>query len=188
MAYMQNVPESLAGRIGILELQGLSLREKHGIQFYEPFVSDDGYVTRRAAFCVPYGDIWQDIHRGVMPEMSREDTDWDFFYRSYTKSYLHTATGFYTGRVNSVPVRQKAPACRKRPGSSLGVRVEARATAGISLWRRLERLCPVRRKATPSGASRPGYDHLSAVVLQVSRVTGPSAVTARRRLLCRARR
>lgn len=85
---MQNVSESLAGRIGILELQGLSLREKHGIQFYEPFVSDDGYVTRRAASCIPYGDIWQDIHRGNMPEMSREDADWDFFYRSYTKSYL----------------------------------------------------------------------------------------------------
>ena len=85
---MQNVSESLAGRIGILELQGLSFREKHGIQFYEPFVPDDGYVNRRAASCAPYGDIWQDIHRGSMPEMSREEADWDFFYRSYTKSYL----------------------------------------------------------------------------------------------------
>lgn len=46
---MQNVSESLAGRIGILELQGLSLREKRGIQFYEPFVPDEGYVHRRAA-------------------------------------------------------------------------------------------------------------------------------------------
>ena len=34
---MKNVSESLAGRIAIRELLGLSLREKFKVDFYEPF-------------------------------------------------------------------------------------------------------------------------------------------------------
>ena len=44
---MQNVSESLAGRIGILELQGLSLREKQRVNFFEPFVPNSYYIQNR---------------------------------------------------------------------------------------------------------------------------------------------
>ena len=41
---MKNVSESLAGRIGILELQGLSMREKNGIDFTKIFLPDEEYM------------------------------------------------------------------------------------------------------------------------------------------------
>ncbi|MBO5608319.1 MAG: ATP-binding protein [Treponema sp.] len=85
---MQNVSESLAGRIGILELQGLSLRETHQIDFFKNFVPDEDYLAERSAFLVPYENIWNKIHQGSMPEMNGGMSDWDLFYRSYTKSYI----------------------------------------------------------------------------------------------------
>ena len=85
---MQNVSESLAGRIGILELQGLSLREKQKANFFEPFVPDSDYIQNRLENLVQYNDIWNDIFYGSMPEMANKEIDWNFFYRSYVKSYI----------------------------------------------------------------------------------------------------
>lgn len=85
---MQNVSESLAGRIGILELEGLSMREKLNIPFANPFVPDEEYLSERVSTVVPSADIWNEIQKGSMPEMSHEGTDWDLFYRSYIKSYI----------------------------------------------------------------------------------------------------
>lgn len=41
---MKNVSETLASRIAIIELRGLSLREMHGIGFKHSFVSNDKYI------------------------------------------------------------------------------------------------------------------------------------------------
>ena len=86
---MHNVSESLAGRIGILELQGLSLREKFKIPFYNAFIPNDKYLDSRYKTFIPYKNLWNHIHTGSMPEMADEKSDWDLFYRSYTKSYIH---------------------------------------------------------------------------------------------------
>ncbi|MBO4728137.1 MAG: ATP-binding protein [Spirochaetaceae bacterium] len=85
---MQNVSESLAGRIGILELQGLSLREKQKVNFFEPFVPNSDYIQNRLENLVQYNGIWNDIFYGSMPEMTNKEIDWNFFYRSYVKSYI----------------------------------------------------------------------------------------------------
>jgi len=45
---MKNVSESLAGRLGILNLPGLSLLELYGLSFNEPFLSTDDYFASRA--------------------------------------------------------------------------------------------------------------------------------------------
>jgi len=44
---MKNVSESLAGRLGIINLTGLSLREMHGTAFDEPFLPTDEYLFSR---------------------------------------------------------------------------------------------------------------------------------------------
>ena len=44
---MKNVSETLAGRMAIIELKGLSLREMHGIEFYRPFVPNEEYMEER---------------------------------------------------------------------------------------------------------------------------------------------
>lgn len=85
---MQNVSESLAGRIAILQLMGLSQREIRHIVFYQPFIPDEDYLTAREAMLVPYDDIWQHIHRGDMPRLYEQETDWDIYYASYVATYI----------------------------------------------------------------------------------------------------
>lgn len=88
---MKNVGESLAGRIGILNLHGLSLREIQGIDFHLPFRPDPDYIELRRKCAVPleFGQVWELIHRGSMPAMSAgENMDWELFYASYVRTYL----------------------------------------------------------------------------------------------------
>ena len=62
---MRNVTESLAGRLGILSLPGLSIRELCGISFNEPFIPTDEYFTRHREDMTPvsYADVWKMIHQ-----------------------------------------------------------------------------------------------------------------------------
>jgi predicted AAA+ superfamily ATPase len=88
---MKNVSESLAGRLGLLTLLGLSLREKNGIAFDEPFWPMDAYFKARRGELteVSYDDVWHAIHRGSMPELcANEDFDWQMFYGAYVKTYI----------------------------------------------------------------------------------------------------
>lgn len=88
---MKQISESLAGRLGILNLQGLSMREKQGISFSEPFLPTDRYFSDRKQHIneISYNDIWNTIHRGSMPELcTNDDFDWQMFYGSYVKTYI----------------------------------------------------------------------------------------------------
>lgn len=88
---MKNVTESLAGRLGLIELLGLSLREIRGVQFSEPFIPTDEYfAARRKDFQeTSYKDVWNIIYKGSMPQIYAEnDVDWTIFYGSYVKTYI----------------------------------------------------------------------------------------------------
>ena len=88
---MKNVSESLAGRLGIATLQGLSMREKYGCGFRDAFVPTDVYLTARgkARKEVAYSDIWENIYRGSMPELyAHPDFDWQMFYAAYVRTYI----------------------------------------------------------------------------------------------------
>jgi predicted AAA+ superfamily ATPase len=88
---MKNVSESLAGRLGILNLPGLSLRELLDVPFYKPFLPTDEYFALRKKDIVeiPYAQVWQTIHRGSMPELcANPDFDWQMFYAAYVKTYI----------------------------------------------------------------------------------------------------
>lgn len=85
---MKNVSESLAGRIGIVDMSGLSLRELHTIDFPHPFLPTPEYAELRRKTLKSYGDVWPTIFRGCMPELADEQHDWNLFYRSYVKSYI----------------------------------------------------------------------------------------------------
>ena len=82
---MKGVSESLAGRIRILEMPGLSLRELSSNSSdphpYIPKMVDDSANPSSA-------DVWDVIHRGSMPELQDPDIDWDLFYADYVASYL----------------------------------------------------------------------------------------------------
>ena len=88
---MQNVSESLAGRIGILTLLGLSIREMSATPFNIPFVPTDDYFNERSKTYAPIdnGRLWRLIQRGCLPELYvDEKMDWRLFYSSYVSSYI----------------------------------------------------------------------------------------------------
>ena len=84
---MKGVSESLAGRVAILELSGLSLREVLGSPNRQPFVPQvfDRYRGARTPHDL---DLWHRIHRGSMPALADESLDWERYYRDYTRTYL----------------------------------------------------------------------------------------------------
>lgn len=85
---LSSTTESLSGRVSILELSGLSLRERFGVNCSEPFIPTDEYLSARRLEIVSYKQIWQIIHRGSMPELINEERDWEWFYRDYVRTYL----------------------------------------------------------------------------------------------------
>ncbi|MDD3396444.1 MAG: ATP-binding protein [Acidaminococcaceae bacterium] len=85
---MNNVSESLAGRIGILEMSGLSAREIYGVNYSEPFMPEEDYARRRKQALVSYTDLWYTIHRGALPALQDKDMEWEWFYRDYVKTYI----------------------------------------------------------------------------------------------------
>lgn len=88
---LKNVSESLAGRIGILNLYGLSLRELQGVDFTRPFLPDPDYLEARKKCLTPFafGKVWELLHRGSMPAMAAEgDMDWELYYAAYVRTYL----------------------------------------------------------------------------------------------------
>ena len=87
---MENVSESLAGRISVIELEGLSLREINNVDFNKHFVPTEAYLSEREKNIKQYrSDIWAIIHRGSYPELyANKDKEWTDFYQSYVKTYL----------------------------------------------------------------------------------------------------
>lgn len=85
---MKGISESLAGRISVMELLGLSLREIHGVDFNQHFIPTENYLSQREKKLKPYEDIWSIIHKGSYPELYDIKRDWQDFYSSYVSTYL----------------------------------------------------------------------------------------------------
>lgn len=87
---MKDVSESLAGRIGIINLLGLSLREIKQIDFNEPFLPTEEYINKRQEkkTNISYNEIWDIIHKGSMPALYQTESDFDMFYSAYVSTYI----------------------------------------------------------------------------------------------------
>lgn len=87
---MEGVSESLAGRVSVVELEGLSLREINEIPFTKHFVPTQEYIKEREGTLKDYrSHLWETIHRGSYPELySNPGREWVDFYQSYVKTYL----------------------------------------------------------------------------------------------------
>lgn len=86
---MQNVSESLAGRIAVFDLAGLATAEKEG----RPggvFHPDIASLRTRFSQSKPKSvhDIYELIFRGGMPQLYTTDLDRDRFYMDYVNTYL----------------------------------------------------------------------------------------------------
>ena len=82
---MKGVSESLAGRVGILEMSGFSVRELFGgshagVPYVPSLVKN---LEQPSSF-----DLWRHIQRGSMPRLCSSDVPWERFWASYTQTYL----------------------------------------------------------------------------------------------------
>lgn len=88
---MKGVSESLAGRVGVISLLGLSDAEIYGYE-NEPFTTDPKRLIKRmdTARERSLNDIYARIFKGSMPQLYAEAgiMDWETYYRSYVDTYL----------------------------------------------------------------------------------------------------
>ena len=85
---MKGMSESLAGRVSIAELSGLSLREIYGVRFNRHFVPKEEYIKEREKDMKSYDNLWETIHKGSYPELYDVERDWQEYYSSYVSTYL----------------------------------------------------------------------------------------------------
>jgi len=89
---MKGVSESLAGRVGIVELLGLSRRERVGQgRLSTPFLPTPEKIRQMelTAKDLSFKELYNVIWRGSFPAIAlSDDTDRDLFYSSYTQTYL----------------------------------------------------------------------------------------------------
>lgn len=87
---MNDVGESLAGRVGILTLAGLSDAEIYGYGS-EPFSMEPERLLKRTR-SIPQrnlSEVYGRIFRGSMPQLYADTSvDWETYYRSYVNTYL----------------------------------------------------------------------------------------------------
>lgn len=87
---MKNVTESLAGRVAILNLQGISLAEEQNRADSPPFLPTPELLkSRRYAKPLTLPEAYHIIWRGSYPDVVMQDgKNWERFYSSYISTYI----------------------------------------------------------------------------------------------------
>ena len=89
---MQKASESLAGRIGIIQLYPLSSREIRADSFDEPFIPSREYITGRSKSLSGLESsaqkTWDAIYSGGYPEVVKGVVSPKSFFGSYLKTYI----------------------------------------------------------------------------------------------------
>lgn len=84
---MQGVTETLAGRVGIYELGGLSFREINKVTKMNRFVPTNEFLD--LSFEERDNDLWEFIFKGDLPELYKnKNLDPTHYYSSYVKTYV----------------------------------------------------------------------------------------------------
>ena len=87
---MKDASESLAGRVGIINLLGLSDAEIYGYESI-PYTTEPSQLMNRIGKTQErsLNEIYSRIFKGSMPELyAAPDMDWETYYRSYVNTYL----------------------------------------------------------------------------------------------------
>ncbi len=124
--------ESLAGRISIMELLGLSMRELCLVDFNEPFLPTEDYISHRDGKIKPYEDVWQRIFLGGFPELSVANRDRNDFFSSYVRTYIQRDILSFTKIRDAIAFNKFLVAAAARTGQLLNFSSLAE-DAGISV-------------------------------------------------------
>ena len=125
---MKNVSESLAGRIGIIQLMGLSAREIAGEGWTRPFIPTAEYLTARKKGARIYSaaEIWKMIHTGSFPAVVTGYSKQKAFYDSYIRSYIERDVRILAQVGDELAFMQFITVAANRTGQMLNYRDMAR--------------------------------------------------------------
>ena len=116
---MELASDSLAGRVAVIEITPMSLREITGSTFTEPFLPTMEYIKERNKDAKKPEDIWKLIHRGGYPEMQDPEVDWTMYYSSYVKTYLERDVRSLASVQDLDAFRRFMVSCAARTGQML---------------------------------------------------------------------
>ncbi len=87
---MKGISESLAGRVGILQMLGLSLKEMSTrAKKSLPFLPNKNLFNHKKVDSLTLNKIYEIIWRGSFPLLyENKKTDWEVFYSSYVNTYI----------------------------------------------------------------------------------------------------
>lgn len=128
---MKHVRESLAGRIGILELYSLSQKEKYGVRFDDDLDFSYDTLAKRQSL-LPQNDIeavFNHIWNGGMPQVLDVDEEFrEEYYNSYINTYLMRDVTDEGGVTDTFRFKQFLTACASLVGEQLNYATLAEAT------------------------------------------------------------
>ncbi len=112
---MKGVSESLAGRVGILPMQGLSLSELNEVT-NEPYTTDVKRLLNRLNIAKKMNlkDIYNLIYKGSMPALHIADQSVERFYASYVDTYVHRDIRDLTQVADEMQFHRFLTACAAR--------------------------------------------------------------------------
>ena len=116
---MDMASDSLAGRIAVLELAPLSLREIERDSYKETFLPTMEYLMERKRTAKNPGNIWEIIHRGGYPELQNPEVDWSLFFSSYIKTNLERYVRELAAVQDIDAFRRFMVSCAARTGQML---------------------------------------------------------------------
>jgi len=121
---MKGISETLAGRIGIMNILGFSSTERYNSKLRtEPFMpSSEQLEERQNLKRYNLKNIYNDIWTGCFPELIAGDiSDWDVFYSSYLRTYLERDVRDLTKVGDEGAFLKFVKACAARTGQMLNL-------------------------------------------------------------------
>ena len=124
---MRNIGESLAGRIGIIDLGGITQGEELGRTSDDAFLAPDTIDSQASFDTLPA--IFARIHRGSFPAIvSGRARNWETFFRSYVRTYLERDVHDLTRITDEERFLMFLKAAAARTGQLLNISELARDT------------------------------------------------------------
>lgn len=129
---LSSVADSLSGRICIIEMSSLSMREKFEINFTKEFLPTKEYINERSQNLKFYNSVWKHIFRGSLPALYDDLIDWESFYRSYVRTYIDRDVAEFVNVKNLVKFNNFMKCIASRTGELFNAESISR-DVGVSL-------------------------------------------------------
>lgn len=129
---MKGVSESLAGRVGIIPMQGLSLSEMNGLPNV-PYTTDVNRLLKRLSVSnkMSLKEIYDVIYNGSMPALNTKNQNVERFYASYVDTYVNRDIRDLTQVADEMLFQRFLTACAARTSQMVNY-TELAKEVGIS--------------------------------------------------------